>query len=374
MRWILAPSLLFIPDISGFTKFVNDTEVAHGRHVIAELLELIIESDQLGMTLAELEGDAVFFYRDGPIPDFKTLVGQAQRTFGAFHAHIKEYETKRICDCGACGSVHRLSLKMVAHAGPIELISVRGFQKPYGSDVIVAHRLLKNDVEDSEYLLVTESALGGAEEDLEAPAWSPIRQGALTIEDLGEVGYRYVMLGPLKEFIPEPPPPRSFPKSDRPLQRETHIDLPPAELFELVSNLDLRRRWNHDVDDLRYEPRRVNRVGTKHFCVIGGDLIEFETVTDDFGEGRRVYGEHIPDNPFVDDFACYYIVTSEGEGSRLRVEVHYRAKPFPRTVLAWLFRFRFGRLIPRIVEAIKETAEGPEAEATASRAAELIEA
>jgi hypothetical protein len=56
------------------------------------------------------------------------------------------------------------------------------------------------------------------------------------------------------------------------------------------------------------------------------------------------------------------------------VEVHYRAKPFPRTVLAWLFRFRFGRLIPRIVVAIKEAAEGPEAEATASRDAELIEA
>jgi hypothetical protein len=29
----MAPSLLFIPDISGFTKFVNTTEVAHGRHV-----------------------------------------------------------------------------------------------------------------------------------------------------------------------------------------------------------------------------------------------------------------------------------------------------------------------------------------------------
>ncbi len=59
MTW----SLLFIPDITGFTKFVNDTEVAHGHHIVAELLELIIDSDQLGMTVSEVEGDAVLSIR-----------------------------------------------------------------------------------------------------------------------------------------------------------------------------------------------------------------------------------------------------------------------------------------------------------------------
>ena len=51
----MTPSLLFIPDITGFTKFVNDTEVAHGQHIVAELLELIIDSDRLGMTVSEVE-------------------------------------------------------------------------------------------------------------------------------------------------------------------------------------------------------------------------------------------------------------------------------------------------------------------------------
>jgi hypothetical protein len=67
------PSLLFIPDISGFTKFVNDTEVAHGRHVAAELLELIVDSDELGLTLSEVEGDALLFYKLGPVPTFGVL-------------------------------------------------------------------------------------------------------------------------------------------------------------------------------------------------------------------------------------------------------------------------------------------------------------
>jgi hypothetical protein len=107
--------------------------------------------------------------------------------------------------------------------------------------------------------------------------------------------------------------------------------------------------------------------------VIGGELIEFETITEDFGEGRRVYGEHIPDNPLVDDFACYFIVTPEGEASHLRVEVHYRAKPFPKVLLAWLFRLRFGRLIPGIIQAIKEAAEGSDEGAGPSRPTELVQ-
>ena len=133
-------SLLFIPDISGFTKFVSSTEVAHSRHVIAELLELIIDSDQLGLTVSEVEGDAVMFYKTGEPPSLDAIVRQAQATFEAFHTHLKTYETHRICSCGACRTAHELSLKVVAHVGPIELISVKGFRKPYGSDVILADR------------------------------------------------------------------------------------------------------------------------------------------------------------------------------------------------------------------------------------------
>ena len=128
----------------------------------------------------------------------------------------------------------------------------------------------------------------------------------------------------------------------------------------MISNFDVRLRWNRGVNDLRYEEGRVNRVGTRHQCVIGGDLIEFETITNDFGEKRLVYGERIPDNPLVNDFALYYVLRSEGGGTRLDCEVHYRPKPFPRNLLAPLFRFRFGRRMPALLDAIKEEAEATE--------------
>ena len=62
-------TLLFIADISGFTKFVNETEITHSSHIISELLEIIIGQNELKLEVAEIEGDAVFYYKSNVIPD-----------------------------------------------------------------------------------------------------------------------------------------------------------------------------------------------------------------------------------------------------------------------------------------------------------------
>jgi len=53
-------ALFFIPDISGYTKFINETEINHSTHIITELLEIIISSNILDLKVSEIEGDAVF--------------------------------------------------------------------------------------------------------------------------------------------------------------------------------------------------------------------------------------------------------------------------------------------------------------------------
>ncbi|MGK2864071.1 MAG: hypothetical protein ACSLE0_19220 [Chitinophagaceae bacterium] len=37
--------LIFIPDISGFTGFVNETDIEHSRHIIQELQETMLSPD-----------------------------------------------------------------------------------------------------------------------------------------------------------------------------------------------------------------------------------------------------------------------------------------------------------------------------------------
>ena len=52
--------LFFIADLSGFTKFVAETEIQHSQHIIKELLEILVDANTLGMKVSEFEGDAVF--------------------------------------------------------------------------------------------------------------------------------------------------------------------------------------------------------------------------------------------------------------------------------------------------------------------------
>ena len=41
--------LLFIPDISGFTRFVTETEIGHSRLIIQELLDILINSNEIAL-------------------------------------------------------------------------------------------------------------------------------------------------------------------------------------------------------------------------------------------------------------------------------------------------------------------------------------
>jgi len=287
---MIPDSFIFIPDISGFTDFVNETEISHSRHVISELLEAIIDADTLDMTVSEIEGDAVFFFLEGGTPDLREVADQARRTFEAFHTQLKRYERDRICPCGACQTAHGLSLKMVAHSGPIETLKVQEFEKPYGADVILAHRLLKNDVQDTEYLLVTEGMRAEADG---LPSWATLIPGTTTYDTLGQISYHHIPLGLLRAGVPEPPDRVSPSTSGRPITRQIHVPLPIGETFELISNFDQRLLWNRRIEELRYDPNRVNRVGTRHQCFIDGGLIEFETVTGNFGPDSLL-GRQLP--------------------------------------------------------------------------------
>ena len=105
-------SLILIPDISGFAAFVNNTEIYHSRHIISELLELLIKSDDLDLDVAEIEGDAVLFIKEGSVPSVKDLIDQAEKMFLQFHRHLRQYDLQRICNCGACSTASGLSLKI----------------------------------------------------------------------------------------------------------------------------------------------------------------------------------------------------------------------------------------------------------------------
>lgn len=148
---------IFIPDISGFTNFVNSVELAHSRHVIKELLEIIIEANQMQLKISEVEGDAVLFYALGDPPDLDVIYAQVERMFLSFHKHLQIYEGRRTCHCNACISAINLSLKIISHYGEFGKYNIGDFKKLIGKDIIIAHQLLKNDISKHEYWLISGS-------------------------------------------------------------------------------------------------------------------------------------------------------------------------------------------------------------------------
>jgi len=183
------PSVLFfIPDFFLYTTSVTETEISHSQHIISELLELLVDSNEIGLEVSEFEGDAVLFYCTTP-PTLDKLLAQAKKMFLNFHLHLKEREKGRVCECGACARMHLLTLKFIAHCGPANTMAVKGHSKFIGKSVIVAHRLLKNPVPEAEYLLVTQETLDRLD-DRQSPTVA-FESGSCRYDEIGEVPYRH---------------------------------------------------------------------------------------------------------------------------------------------------------------------------------------
>ena len=119
--------LLFIPDISGFTNFINKTEIEHSRLIIQELLELLINANETGLEISEIEGDAILFYKFGERPSLATLYKQVEKMFCMFHRRLIEQELNRHCQCDACITAANLTLKVITHYGEFKEYTVRHF-------------------------------------------------------------------------------------------------------------------------------------------------------------------------------------------------------------------------------------------------------
>ncbi len=136
---------------------MNSVELEHSRHVIQELLEIIIENNMMELNISEVEGDAVLFYRFGDMPELNDLYNQVEKMFLVFHKHLLWYESMRTCHCKACVSVINLTLKVITHFGEFTEYKVGNFNKLIGRDIIVAHQLLKNEISNREYWLISGS-------------------------------------------------------------------------------------------------------------------------------------------------------------------------------------------------------------------------
>lgn len=350
-------ALLFIPDISGFTNFVKATDIQHSQHIISELLEVLLDSNQLGLTMAEIEGDAILFYKEGDLPTAAELMTQAENMFLAFHEHLRYYDTHRICQCGACSSASRLSLKFVAHGGQIGFVELKNIRKPHGEDVILVHRLLKNNIENHEYLLLSEGLnLQAGAESFEQD-WAVLTPGQSSYDDVGTLNYQYVALESLHDKVPEPDPIPPLDKIANPIQLSATIQRPMLELYEILINFEHRLKFNEELTGMDYNEQQVNRVGSKHVCLVGKKEANFQTVGFTAPAGKLAYSERVTDPPIIDELTVVYLLSPAGNGTQISVEAHYKVSGFAR-LLSPLFRMAMKKQIQKTIGSLKQLAEG----------------
>jgi class 3 adenylate cyclase len=188
-------AVLLIADIGGYTRFMkyHAASLIHAQEIVGQLLESVIEAAAPALRLAKIEGDAAFFY--APIgrkpPDW--LVARTDAIHGAFHARLADIAQNNLCPCDGCNQAGQLRIKMVSHAGDVVTHRTGGSTELAGLDVILVHRLLKNDVPLPEYLLVTEPVYGL----LDARRREQAAALAIEVPDIGRTSAWYVAPAPL---------------------------------------------------------------------------------------------------------------------------------------------------------------------------------
>ncbi len=257
------PALLFMPDISGFTQFVSETEVLHSRHIVQELLEIIIDSNHLNLQISEIEGDAIFFYRPGGKPNLKSLLQQVEKMFTRFHAHLKLYEHQRICPCGACKNALDLTLKIIVHFGDVTGIAIKEHKKLFGKDVILLHRLLKNNLNRKEYVLFTENLINEMEHQ-HLPNWY-VPQRASEQYDVGEVRFYFSDLSDLHKTVRvDLPVYNSSSKTYVAFAEEEVIAAPMEKIFETLITMQQREKFPGSEK----QNDTILKIGERHPCLI----------------------------------------------------------------------------------------------------------
>jgi hypothetical protein len=164
------------------------------------LLNKIVYSNEIGLKISEIEGDAVLFYRNGELPEIKELVDQCRLFYTEFYKQLHALKA-RYAKTDDSEAIHEvLGLKIVLHYGKeVGQVPVGKRIKLIGEDVITAHRLLKNEIPYDEYILLSEDVMSQYDRDKINGNfdWSLLEAGQLEVEHIGKITVHYINLKPL---------------------------------------------------------------------------------------------------------------------------------------------------------------------------------
>ena len=182
------PTCFLIADISGYTGYLAEVELDHAQDILAYLIGAVVTALRPNFRLAKLEGDAAFTFMTPEKLDGSMLLDTIERCYFGFRRRRRDVRQATSCECNACVRILDLNLKFVVHHGGAIQQKVAGRRELLGPDVIVVHRLLKNEVVErlgiEAYALITQACIDATDIDPAALGMRPITE---TYDRIGDV-------------------------------------------------------------------------------------------------------------------------------------------------------------------------------------------
>lgn len=157
-------------------------------------------------------------------------------------------------------SANDLTLKVITHYGEFTGYSVQNYHKLIGKDIIVAHQLLKNDINSHEYWLITKNLVPG-NTPTGIKEWMEWKASAKETEN-GNIPFHFTQLSPLrKEVTVEPLAPLDLSGKSKAfsVSREYATDF--ITLFHASGDFTYRNQWQEGVKGVEHLEHYLPRVG-----------------------------------------------------------------------------------------------------------------
>jgi uncharacterized protein YndB with AHSA1/START domain len=268
------PACLLIADISGYTSYLAGTELDHAQDILADLITTVVGALKPTFRLAKLEGDAAFAFVIAERLDGSELLDTVERVYFAFRRRLRDIAQATACECDACLLMPRLDLKIVVHHGSVIRHRIAGREELVGSDVIVAHRFLKNHVVDrlgiAAYALFSESTIAAMAADPVALGMTEYRDA---YDDLGDVTAWVHDL--MAAWTAELERSRVVVSEREAGYILDNVQPAPRDIvWTFMTDPAIRPRWQAGVtgvDELPTAPRRG--VGTTNHCMHGSEVL-----------------------------------------------------------------------------------------------------
>jgi carbon monoxide dehydrogenase subunit G len=272
--------LLLIADISGYTRFLQASELDHARGILTDLLGVLVDQTRPPLVISRLEGDAVFSYQLSTVSG-QTVVEMLEATYVAFRRAIELIVLNTTCECNACANVGTLDLKFFVHHGEFALQQIGERRELLGTPVNTAHRLTKNTVKEktgiTAYTLWTDAAFQALDLTELGKAWVPHRE---VYDDVGQVDCRVQDMHPVW-LDQRDRSETSFAPDEVLVEGSVDIPLPPEIVWDRLAD-PVFRSVLMGVERQEIEPAANGRTGEggMFVCHHGGNRVTPQVIVE----------------------------------------------------------------------------------------------